>query len=324
MERVVRRYLSILSIAIVLLFAVAAMGKSRVVIIPEISLLLMAKKDCNGDKDGTATTDNCSTCVGGNTGLTACIQDCNGDWDGTATIDNCSTCVGGNTGLTACIEDCNGDLDGTAYLDTCGTCVGGNTGGLPSVITCVSSAGQFWMDRNLGASQVATSSTDSAAYGDLYQWGRLTDGHEQRSSLTTTITSPNDVPGHGDFITTGVSPGDWRDPQNDNLWQGLGGINNPCPQGFRLPTYTELDTERQSWVTNDAAGAFASLLKLVVAGARLFSTGGPHEVDISGNYWSSSIISTSGRNLYFSSTSNSGTIYGNLRSIGFSVRCIKD
>ncbi|SMN17648.1 hypothetical protein CRYPA_1272 [uncultured Candidatus Thioglobus sp.] len=29
----------------------------------------------------------------------------------------------------------------------------------------------MWLDRNLGATQVAASSTDSAAYGDLYQWG---------------------------------------------------------------------------------------------------------------------------------------------------------
>ncbi|PKG42563.1 hypothetical protein, partial [Psychroflexus sp. MES1-P1E] len=28
--------------------------------------------------------------------------------------------------------------------------------------------GEIWMDRNLGASQVATSSIDAAAYGDLY------------------------------------------------------------------------------------------------------------------------------------------------------------
>ena len=31
--------------------------------------------------------------------------------------------------------------------------------------------GRTWIDRNLGASQVATSPTDTAAYGDLYQWG---------------------------------------------------------------------------------------------------------------------------------------------------------
>ena len=46
--------------------------------------------------------------------------------------------------------------------------------------------GKTWMDRNLGASQVATSSSDAAAYGDLYQWGRRADGHQCRNSPTTT------------------------------------------------------------------------------------------------------------------------------------------
>jgi hypothetical protein len=41
------------------------------------------------------------------------------------------------------------------------------------------------MDRNLGASQVATSSTDPASYGDLYQWGRPADGHQIRTSAIT-------------------------------------------------------------------------------------------------------------------------------------------
>ena len=56
------------------------------------------------------------------------------------------------------------------------------------------------MDRNLGASQVATSSDDAASYGDLYQWGRGTDGHQIRTSATTTTLSSADVPGHGNFI----------------------------------------------------------------------------------------------------------------------------
>ena len=46
--------------------------------------------------------------------------------------------------------------------------------------------GKIWLDRNLGASQVCTSSTDSSCYGNLYQWGRNDDGHE--SSSTTTVT----------------------------------------------------------------------------------------------------------------------------------------
>ncbi|MFT7002526.1 MAG: hypothetical protein ACJAVW_003569 [Spirosomataceae bacterium] len=43
--------------------------------------------------------------------------------------------------------------------------------------------GKIWMDRNLGATRVATSSTDAYAYGDLYQWGRATDGHTLRTSV---------------------------------------------------------------------------------------------------------------------------------------------
>lgn len=82
---------------------------------------------------------------------------------------------------------------------------------------------RVWLDRNLGATQVATSPTDSLAYGDLYQWGRLRDGHEKRNSGTTTVLSTTDVPGHGDFILAQ----NWRSPSNNKLWQGVGGVNLP-------------------------------------------------------------------------------------------------
>ena len=36
------------------------------------------------------------------------------------------------------------------------------------VSTVLSTTGKIWMDRNLGASQVATSLTDAASFGDLY------------------------------------------------------------------------------------------------------------------------------------------------------------
>jgi hypothetical protein len=45
--------------------------------------------------------------------------------------------------------------------------------------------GRTWMDKNLGASQVAISSTDSASFGHLYQWGRGSDVHQLRTSGTT-------------------------------------------------------------------------------------------------------------------------------------------
>lgn len=55
--------------------------------------------DCNGDLNGSAYTDECENCVGGNTGNEACTQDCYGDWGGTAALDVCDQCAGGNTGI---------------------------------------------------------------------------------------------------------------------------------------------------------------------------------------------------------------------------------
>ncbi|MFC3416855.1 fibrobacter succinogenes major paralogous domain-containing protein [Algoriphagus hitonicola] len=183
------------------------------------------------------------------------------------------------------------------------------------------STGKTWMDRNLGASQVATSSKDLASYGDLYQWGRGTDGHQLRTSGTTATLSSSDNPGHGDFITSSTLPFDWRSPQNNDLWQGVNGINNPCPSGYRLPTDAELDSERTTWSANTSEGAFASPLKLPAAGFRS-GTGGLLNVGLTGLYWTSTVSSTSARALIFGPESASMT--GRFRVNGQSVRCLKD
>ena len=132
------------------------------------------------------------------------------------------------------------------------------------------STGRTWMDRNLGASQVATSVTDEYSYGDLYQWGRYADGHQARTSSTTSDLATNNVPNHPEFI---LANSDWLAIPEDDLWQGVNGINNPCPLGFRIPTEEEFEAERLSWTSNDAAGAFGSPLKLTLAGARSRMTG---------------------------------------------------
>ena len=189
------------------------------------------------------------------------------------------------------------------------------SGGIPTV----TSAGQVWMDRNLGALRVATKSADPDSYGTLYQWGRLGDGHEYRSSATIATQSNTDVPGHGSFIST-IFP-DWRNPPNSNLWQGESGINNPCPAGFRVPTEAEWAIERASWISQNSAGAFASPLKLASAGYRDWN-GTLTAAGIGGMYWSSSVSGTDSRNLYFSSAA--AGMSNNGRSGGLSVRCIKD
>jgi uncharacterized protein (TIGR02145 family) len=181
------------------------------------------------------------------------------------------------------------------------------------------------MDRNLGASQVATSSTDANAYGDLYQWGRRSDGHQCRNSATTTTLSSTDQPAHGNFILAPSSPPyDWRSPQNDNLWQGMNGVNNPCPSGYRIPTEPELEAERLSWSVNTSVGAFASPLKLPLAGGRSADDGSLYNVGISVQYCSSNVSGTNSRCLSFLSGNNNAFWAALARAYGISVRCIKD
>ncbi len=182
----------------------------------------------------------------------------------------------------------------------------------------VSAGGRVWLDRNLGAANVGDR-------GDLYQWGRASEGHEKRDSATTATNATHAsyvlLPGvwYGRFITENATPFDWVTPQIDTLWQGLNGANNPCPSGFRLPTTGEWDTERQSWFYDSAAGAWLSPLKLPMTGFR-DSDGVIYEN--TGNYWSSTISNTNAELLYFYQSVTQVDSYH--RAAGMAVRCIMD
>jgi len=182
--------------------------------------------------------------------------------------------------------------------------------------------GKTWMDRNLGASQVARFVNDPLSYGDLYQWGRLADGHQCRNSASTEELSSSDEPEHGDFILTPDSPFDWRIPQVDNLWQGLEGVNNPCPRGYRLPTESELNEELLSWNSSNREGAFASPLKIPSSGLRLYTNVSLNIVGTNGGYWSSTVSNRDSRRLFF--TIGIASVSTDGRALGCSVRCLKD
>ena len=197
-----------------------------------------------------------------------------------------------------------------------------------TVSDITSATGRVWMDRNLGASQVATSATDANAYGSLYQWGRGNDGHQlivagAPVNGTTTTFSPTNTPGNNLFIlTVGANDFDWRSTRNDNLWQGKYGINNPCPAGYRLPTITELDAEVAAYSITNSTTAFASPLKFTLPGRRTYSSGVLTSIGSSGHYWSSTVSGISASIRYFSAGATAN--YNDPRAFGFTVRCLKD
>jgi uncharacterized protein (TIGR02145 family) len=195
--------------------------------------------------------------------------------------------------------------------------------------------GETWMDRNLGAERVATSTTDELAFGDLYQWGRGADGHHCRNSGTlngpSRLSSTLHQPGHDDFllISTSSTTDDWRTPQSNLLWQGVGGVNNPCPAGFSVPTEAEFTRERQSWTGgNNSSGAFNSVLKLPLSGFRERDTGIVSLVDDLGRaygmLWTSTVVSEEEEARFFAYWSSNAFVNSYPRSRGYSVRCIKN
>ncbi|MDA9563631.1 hypothetical protein N9R81_03025, partial [Flavobacteriales bacterium] len=252
-----------------------------------------------------------------------------------------ATNVGGSTAYTQTGLTCNtaytlyvwaydscGESGVLTLTESTGACYNGCFDGTTAIVDVTNgSTGETWMDRNLGASRAATSSTDAAGYGDLYQWGRCPEGHEIRTSSTTSTNATTAVPSLGNpwdgkFITSGSSPYDWLTPQDNTLWQGVSGTNNPCPSGYRLPTYAELNAERLSWGSNNAAGAYSSPLKLPLAGNRnrIGNLGSAGSI---GFYWSNTISGADAGGLNFIGSS-AGMVAMYYRATGMSVRCIRD
>jgi hypothetical protein len=89
-----------------------------------------------------------------------------------------------------------------------------------------------------------------------------------------------------------------------------------------LPTNVELEAERASWSQNNSAGAFASPLKLPLAGYRNYDNGSLIVGGGSGYYWSSTVNGTLAFSLGF--VSNNANVLNLNRAKGYSVRCLKN
>lgn len=208
--------------------------------------------------------------------------------------------------------------------------------------------GSVWLNNNLGAHysdinhpqfnpiQQATSTTDYNAYGSLFQWGRYSDGHElinYSNSTTgvgvngnTSVNATSNTPDTNLFIIEVNTPFDWRVPQNNNLWQsGVNAINNPCPEGYYIPTSSEFSSTLDSENVTNIANAQSSSLALTGA-IRLGNSGAVRTsaTDNTARYWTSTVSNVSGgiysEYLWMNNTSGRG-IYRANRVAGLLVRC---
>lgn len=277
---------------------------------------------CNYDPNATFDFDYCEypeefyDCDG------VCLNDADGDGIcDELEIPGCTDPEASNYDPEATDDDGSCLLGGAQYPEGMVWCNDTPT----EVVDVINPAtGRTWMDRNLGASEAPNGDNLEAARGDLYQWGRGADGHQCRNSTFTSVTSSTNQPGHDMFIIINGGTYDWRNPQNMNLWQGLNGINVPCPDGYRLPTEAEATEERLSWTSNNTTGAADSPVQLIPTGYRSGTTSSILALS-QASYWTSTtgtVMSVQAKTL--NASSSSASIAERARSTGRAVRCIKD
>ena len=190
-------------------------------------------------------------------------------------------------------------------------------------------------------------------YGKLYQWGRKY-GQGYDSSDASYPSGENLVEGpvmpsvgqaeenKDKFYYVSSSPYDWSKVQNDQLWNSgtesspVKTAYDPCPEGWRVPTYAELDQlrrNRSSWTTSESqkgcyfSGEYTTIdgnpqVFFPAADERSFSDGNADYRGNFGYYWSSRPNSSYAYYLFFDS-SYADMGYYSRRASGQSVRCVQ-
>jgi hypothetical protein len=206
----------------------------------------------------------------------------------------------------------------TLACSTCGTSVtinhvAGNVAPVNKTVTygtVTSIPGEptkCWITSNLGADHQATSKDDAteASAGWYWQFNYI-----QGYKHDGTIRTPNTT-----WINTLDEYSDWIS-SNDPCTHELG-------DSWRIPVKTEWENVDISGVWNTWNGPWNSILKIHSAGNLNFYDGTLWSRGVKGNYWASSQSSTTfGR--YLSFTSNSCSVVSINKTLGMTLRCIKE
>ncbi len=196
----------------------------------------------------------------------------------------------------------------------------------------------------------ATEGSKGYPYGRLYQWGRkygqgYKDGTFEDATFPTILDGPvdnsvgQDEDNKNVFYKNAVSPYDWCTSNDDKLWNSgtatapIKTVNDPCPDGWRVPTRSELEAlkvYKSLWTTyNSQKGRWFSGVTPYTVGmdkAVFFPAAGycKNRDGIASSrgygdfYWSSSTYNAISYVLYY------GSIYLSNRANGCSVRCVKE
>lgn len=236
--------------------------------------------------------------------------------------------------LTEANLECNNNEPGENPGDT--GCVTFVYNGQQVTYTTVRAAdGSIWLQQNLGSEQVATAATDASGYGDLFQWGRWDDGHQNRTSPVSSATvSPNNPLGvaqsNGGFIMS--EPSWWSTGNTTDTWNAATADAvsatdgcDPCKalgEGWSVPTSEEWAEIIAAESITNIQTAFDSNLRLTVAGAR--GSDGVYSDGVRGYYWSKTTSDNVdyAKYLYYSNITMNPNA-GGWRQQGSSVRCIK-
>lgn len=208
-------------------------------------------------------------------------------------------------------------------------------------------------------------------YGKLYQWGRkygqgysgplYEDGKEigEISDATYPSVEAETIKEGGVSLAGGQSVAnkdifflgyednthDWVYPSDSKLWNSgtdaspvKNEDNDPCPDGWRVPTISELDELRvnhSDWISENGQFGYwfsgtnaytedAPRVFFPATGHRFYKDGTVKFRGYRGNYWSSLSYSNSAYKLGFTSGNTEMDYYGHCRAYGFSVRCVQE